>query len=122
MRKKKADGDVDAPVEQAERGTGLTPLDVQQKEFRSSFRGYHEGEVDAYLDHITEELGVILEENKRLREAAGPAGPELADAARQAEQILEQARVQAAGIIRGAEMRSPSQGVRQSSTTPGRHS
>ena len=60
----------------------------------------------------------MLEENKRLREVAAAAGPEVADAARQAEQILEQARVQAAGIIRDAETRSPSAGGGMARTAP----
>ncbi len=117
MRKKKTDPEEGVPATQAGSPSRLTPLEVQQKEFRLSFRGYNEREVDAFLDRMTEDLGAILEENKRLKEIADAAGPEVADAALQAEQILEQARVQAAGIIRGAETRT-SGGPEPVSVTP----
>ena len=32
----------------------VTPVDIQQKEFRLAFRGYSEREVDQFLDDVTE--------------------------------------------------------------------
>ena len=52
----------------------LTPEDVRTKEFRNSFRGYNEPEVDAFLDEVEGELTRLLRENSELRErAASPA-------------------------------------------------
>jgi DivIVA domain-containing protein len=85
----------------------LTPVDVQQKVFRLAFRGYNEGDVDQFLDDITETLAALHEENKRLREqlqegGGAPAGAAAA-AQRQAEAIIRQAREEAARIAGGAE-------------------
>jgi DivIVA domain-containing protein len=53
----------------------LTPVDIQQKEFRLAFRGYNEHEVDAFLDQVTVELARLYEENRRLdEELAGYQG------------------------------------------------
>jgi len=38
----------------------LTPLDVHNKEFRKSFRGYKEGEVDEFLDLVVAEFERLL--------------------------------------------------------------
>lgn len=86
----------------------LTPMDVQQVEFRLSFRGYNERDVDAFLDRITEDLNAYLEENDRLRvsPAATQAGSDsdLVGVARaEAEEIVARAREQAASILREAE-------------------
>ena len=60
---------------------GLTPLDVQQKEFRVTRvgSGYRMREVDEFLDQITDTLTALVAENDRLRTsggavAAAPAG------------------------------------------------
>jgi DivIVA domain-containing protein len=34
----------------------ITPVEIQQKEFRLAMRGYHERDVDEFLDEITEEV------------------------------------------------------------------
>ena len=34
----------------------ITPVDIQQKEFRVAMRGYHEQDVDQFLDDVTEEV------------------------------------------------------------------
>jgi DivIVA domain-containing protein len=44
----------------------LTPEDVRTKEFRNSFRGYNEEEVDAFLDEVEGELTRLLSENSEL--------------------------------------------------------
>src|SRR5688572_26822553 len=89
----------------------LTPVDVQQVEFRLSFRGYNEQDVDEFLDRITEELARLHEENKRLQErgsetAVVPIGAgSLEDANAEAEAIVRQAREHAARIVSDAERR-----------------
>jgi DivIVA domain-containing protein len=52
----------------------LRPDDVRRQKFRVSFKGYNERQVDQYLDQVIEALGRALEENDRLREAAGVGG------------------------------------------------
>ncbi len=47
----------------------LTPLDIHNKEFRKSFRGYDEEEVDEFLDQITKEYEKLFKENIELKEA-----------------------------------------------------
>ena len=97
----------------------LMPADIQQREFRLGFRGYQEAEVDEFLDEVTEELARLheeasrlREENRLLREGAGypttpfGGGPDLADAGRQAERILDEARERADRIVREAEARA----------------
>lgn len=51
----------------------LTPDDVRSKEFRNSFRGYNEPEVDAFLDEVEAELVRLLRENAELRDRASAA-------------------------------------------------
>ena len=53
----------------------ITPQRIQEKEFRLSFRGYNEREVDEFLDEVTEAVAELIEENRRLRERlASPSG------------------------------------------------
>jgi DivIVA domain-containing protein len=86
----------------------LTPLDIQNKEFRvSRMGGYRMRDVDEFLDQITDSLNALLAENARLREsgAGGGAGisseDEVADARREAERILREARERASLIEAG---------------------
>lgn len=88
----------------------LTPIDVQQKEFRLAFRGYSERDVDEFLDLVTEELAAYVEENRRLLDREGIAGfpspsggIDPTDASREAEEILARARAKAESIVRDAE-------------------
>jgi cell division initiation protein len=46
----------------------LTPLDIQNKEFRRSLRGYNEQEVDEFLDEIVRDLEAMVRENANLRD------------------------------------------------------
>jgi cell division initiation protein len=46
----------------------LTPLDIQQKEFKKSFRGYDQSDVDEFLNKIAKEYETIFSENKRLKD------------------------------------------------------
>ena len=45
----------------------ISPLEIQEKEFSSSLKGFKEDEVNEFLDRITLDLERILEENRQLR-------------------------------------------------------
>ncbi len=92
-------------------GATITPLDIQQKEFRvSRFGGYRMRDVDEFLDRLTEVVTGLTEENARLRRqaAAGPVvgSPDLEDVARQADEIIQRARDEAARIDTEARARA----------------
>jgi DivIVA domain-containing protein len=89
--------------------TVVTAADIQSKEFSvSRFGGYRMRDVDEFLDHITESMTKLSDENERLRTATGlPAAPSigapnLADTSRQADEIIERARAEAATIVQDA--------------------
>lgn len=46
----------------------LTPLDIHNKEFRRSFRGYNEDEVDDFLDEVVRDFEELLRANAALKE------------------------------------------------------
>ena len=81
----------------------VTPIDVQQKVFRrATLRGYHEQDVDDFLDEVTEELALLLDEVRQLRERSGldpVANPDTSEALRTADDIVRQAREEAAEIL-----------------------
>jgi DivIVA domain-containing protein len=87
----------------------VQPIDIQQKVFKVSFRGYDEREVDQFLDLLTEEMSVLHEENRKLRLQGG--GGDLSEAARQADEIRRRAREDADQIMRDARARSAVAGV-----------
>ncbi len=101
MRRKKSEQQA-APARADGR---LTPMDVQQVEFRLSFRGYNERDVDAFLDRLTEDLSWYMEESQRLRAGGSYAGPPADAGAAQgeADEVLARARQEAAAIVRRAE-------------------
>lgn len=45
----------------------LTPMDIHNKEFKHSFRGYDEDDVDDYLDRIVNDYGMLVRENEKLK-------------------------------------------------------
>jgi DivIVA domain-containing protein len=99
----------------------LTPEDVQRKEFRLAFRGYHEGDVDGFLDQVTDDLAALHEENKRLHEQLGEplGGPvHLQAAEERAERIVRDAREHAARLVADAEHRAGAAGAGGGSDTP----
>jgi DivIVA domain-containing protein len=92
-------------------GATITPLDIQQKEFRvSRFGGYRMRDVDEFLDRLTEVVTGLTEENARLRRQAGAppvvGSPDLDDVARQADEIIQRARDEAARIDTEARARA----------------
>ncbi|MGH2740679.1 MAG: DivIVA domain-containing protein [Actinomycetota bacterium] len=94
----------------------ITPVDVQQMVFRLAFRGYNEHDVDDFLDHITEDLAGLHEENKRLREALtdaqAAATPVPLTAHQQAEETVRRAREHAARLLEEAEGRAAAQAAK----------
>lgn len=46
----------------------LTPMDIHNKEFNRSFRGYKEDEVDQFLDHIVDDFEKLYKENIGLKD------------------------------------------------------
>ncbi len=96
--KGKDPGTREAPVARSQ----LTPIDVQQKEFRvSRFGGYKMRDVDEFLDHITDTFTALKAENDRLRTGGAAAmvgSPDLDDVGRQADEIIARARAEAARI------------------------
>src|ERR1051326_8892423 len=105
MKKKKAadDGFSAAAPQTPSR---ITPMDIQQKEFAvSRFSGYRMRDVDEFLDQVTSAMSLLEDENKRLRSGAGPllGAPDLDDVGRQADEIIQRARDEAAEIVRAAE-------------------
>ena len=46
----------------------ITPIEIQNKEFRRAFRGYSEDEVDDFLKIVTEDSEALYKENMDLQE------------------------------------------------------
>lgn len=46
----------------------LTPLDIHNKEFTKSFRGYDEDEVNEFLDQVIKDYEMVIREKKELSE------------------------------------------------------
>ena len=45
----------------------LTPMEIHEHQFKKSFRGYNENEVDDFLDRIVDDFEKLLRENDRLK-------------------------------------------------------
>ncbi len=108
----------------------ITPLDITQKQFRKSFRGYDREEVEAFLSLVAVEFEALVKEVNSLREGdqrkteelaehksreralqetlvtAQKASEEIRDAARkEAEITISDAELQAEKIVQGAHAR-----------------
>lgn len=55
----------------------LTPVDIHNKEFKRSFRGYNEDEIDDFLDNIGNDYEKLYRENRQLQEAIARQEKEL---------------------------------------------
>lgn len=89
----------------------VSPMEIQQKEFGvSRFGGYRMREVDEFLDELTETVQALLAEQDRLRRQAGASpvvgDPDLEDVGRQADEIIQRARDEAATILAEARERA----------------
>jgi DivIVA domain-containing protein len=124
MRKRKPEpSDIDEGSAAREQASGpsragrLTPLDIQQIEFRRSFKGYDEREVDEFLDRLTEDFAAALDEAQRLRDRAeGGLGAVVTGGTptgskRAADEIVQRARDDAARIVREAKERATAIGA-----------
>ena len=92
-RKKGTEGDASAGV-----GARITPEEVQRVEFRLSFRGYNERDVDAFLDRVTEDLSAYIADGQGSGVAGADAEQIRARARAEADEILRRAREDAANM------------------------
>ena len=56
----------------------LTPLDIENKRFQRGIRGYDVGEVDDFLDQMTEDYETLYRENEELKQKLEDAKKDLA--------------------------------------------
>jgi cell division initiation protein len=98
----------------------ITPLDIQQKRFHMGFRGYDRTEVDPFLDLVREDMELLLREVTELREFRQTFDERMRElnereetvkntmimTQKLAEDLKENARKEAALIIKDAEVRS----------------
>lgn len=110
MRKRRKQAEIAPPHLEQKR---VTPVDIQQKEFRLAMRGYNERDVDQFLDEVTEEIARLYADNKRLREEVefGRTTRLETTGAAEADGILRQAREEAARIIAEATARASTIGA-----------
>ena len=105
MKKKKTEDDV-AEFSGGPAPKALGPAEIQAKEFGvSRFGGYKMRDVDEFLDEITGAMGALVEENQHLRTGGTSlvGSPDLADVSRQADEIIQRARDEAARITAAAQ-------------------
>lgn len=93
--------------ERSTAGARLTPVNVQQVQFRLAFRGYNERDVDAFLDRVTEDLTARIDERDRLVRqleagGGGVGAMDIAAARAEADAIVARARDEAQEILRRA--------------------
>ena len=55
----------------------LTPMDIHNKEFTRKFRGYHEDEVDQFLDKIVDDYERLYKENIELKDKVNALGDQI---------------------------------------------
>ncbi len=98
----------------------ITPLDIQQKRFHMGFRGYERSEVDSFLDMVREEMEALLREVTELREFQQTYETRMQELNQReetvkntmimtqklAEDLKENARKEAALIVKDSELRS----------------
>lgn len=98
----------------------LTPLDVMHQQFQKSLRGFNTQEVDDFKDKVAKALEELLEENQQLREKTAAMDEKLRDyttkeitlqntlvlAEKSAEDRLSSARKEADLIVEEARVRA----------------
>ena len=65
----------------------ITPIDIEQRQFRVKFRGFDMAEVDAFLDLVAEEMDSLIREGIGLKEEMKKLSEE-ADAIRNKEKLI----------------------------------
>jgi cell division initiation protein len=98
----------------------LTPLDIQQKQFRVRLRGFDVREVDLFLEEIADTVDALQADNARLKEELRRAkqasakvkehaenlAPAAPDTRTPADELQENARQSAEAILADAEARA----------------
>lgn len=98
----------------------ITPIDIQQKRFHVTFRGYERTEVETFLDQVREEMEALMREVTELREFRQVYDDRLGEVRQKEETIKntmvmtqklmedqkDNARREAALVIKDAEIRS----------------
>lgn len=84
----------------------ITPLEIQQMQFKLNFRGYARDEVDQFLDDLAKTLEVLNRENAELRDRLSVTQQQLADL-KKAEATLSSTLVSAQTI--GEELKQAAQ-------------
>ena len=105
----------------------ITPLDIRKQEFRKSFKGYDKNEVDIFLEMLAKEIENVIRDNKRMADQLKELDSKIEDykrmektlqdtltstqkttdgirrnARKEAEMILQKAKLQASEIIENA--------------------
>jgi DivIVA domain-containing protein len=97
------------PATPGQTGVGITPADIQRQEFGvSRFGGYRMRDVDEFLDRLTASTEAIIAENERMRAGGAPivGTSDLDEVNRQADEIVQRARDEAARIVAKANERA----------------
>lgn len=98
----------------------LTPIDIQQQQFKKSWRGFLRREVQSFLDLVAQQLGELSRENNELRVELRRTQREIEEhkgrettlkeamltAQRAIEEIREQAQKEAELVVSEAELRA----------------
>ena len=98
----------------------ITPLDIQQREFKGRFRGYDREEVQAFLRSVSQTVEEMIKENAMLKERADKLYQEVTELRKKettlnellvttqtmTETLKETARKEADLILREAEMKA----------------
>ncbi len=98
----------------------LTPMDIHNKEFSRSFRGYDEDEVDQFLDEVVqdfeklykeslelkERMGILKEQLEYYKSMEGTLKETLVTAQKTADEVMASAHKKAEIIIREAEQKA----------------
>ena len=98
----------------------ITPIDIQQKQFHVTFRGFEQKEVETFLDQVREEMEALMRELAELREFRQVYDDRMAEVRQKEETVKntmvmtqklmedqkDNARREAALLIKDAEIRS----------------
>ena len=98
----------------------ITPIDIQQKQFHVTFRGFERTEVETFLDQVREEMEALMREVTELREFRQVYDDRMSEVRQKEETVKntmvmtqklmedqkDNARREAALVIKDAEIRS----------------
>jgi cell division initiation protein len=98
----------------------ITPIDIQQKKFHVTFRGFEQTEVETFLDQVREEMEALMREVTELREFRQVYDDRMSEVRQKEETVKntmvmtqklmedqkDNARREAALVIKDAEVRS----------------